>query len=38
MKAGLDIWIERARVEQLTIPPQKSEPPRLPGVTMTRNP
>jgi parvulin-like peptidyl-prolyl isomerase len=38
MKAGLDIRIEQARVEQLSLPTQKSQPPRLPGVTMSDAP
>lgn len=38
MKAGLDIRIDRARIEQLSLPSPKNEPPRLPGVTMTQNP
>ncbi len=38
MKHGLDIRIDQARVEQLSIPTQKSQPPRLPGVTMSDTP
>lgn len=38
MKRGLEIRIEQARVEQLSIPTQKSQPPRLPGVTMSDTP
>lgn len=38
MKAGLDIRIDRDHVEQLSLPAPRHEPPRLPGVTMTRNP
>lgn len=38
MKRGLDIRIDQARVEQLSIPTQKSQPPRLPGVTMSDTP
>lgn len=38
MKRGLDIRIDQARVEQLSIPSQKSQPPRLPGVTMSDTP
>ncbi|MBK8002250.1 MAG: peptidyl-prolyl cis-trans isomerase [Verrucomicrobia bacterium] len=38
MKHGLEIRIDQARVEQLSIPTQKSQPPRLPGVTMSDTP
>lgn len=38
MRHGLDIRIDQTRVEQLSIPTQKSQPPRLPGVTMSDTP
>ena len=38
VKRGLDIRIDQARVEQLSLPTQKNQPPRLPGVTMSDTP
>lgn len=38
MKNGIDIRIDQARVEQLSLPTQKNQPPRLPGVTMSDTP